>query len=78
MTLEEWNARADRYTREMAEKGTSNIRIGKNRIGRPHACLIPWEMLPELDEREMAVTGIDPDYQEKDRHTILLIPRMLD
>lgn len=78
MTLEEWNARADRYTREVAEKGTSNIRIGKNRIGRTHACLIPWEMLPELDEREMAVTGIDPDYQEKDRHTILLIPRMLD
>ena len=77
MTNEEWNERAALYTREKAEKGFSNIRIGKNRIGRTHACLIPWEKLPELDEREKAVTGVDPDYQEKDRHVIQLIPKLI-
>ena len=77
MSEEEWNERAALYLREKAEKGTSDIRIGKNRIGRTHACLIPWEKLPELDEREMAVTGVDPDYQERDRHTIQLIPKLI-
>ena len=77
MTLEEWNERAALYTREKAEKGSSRIKIGKNRADRTHACLIPWEDLVELDEREEAVTGVDPDYQEKDRHTIELIPKLI-
>ena len=77
MSIEEWNARAELYKREKAEKGYSNIKIGKNRHDRTHACLIPWEELPELDLREQAVTGIDPDYPEMDRHTIQLIPELL-
>ena len=78
MTTEEWNARAELYAREKAEKGFSDIKIGKNRRDRTHACLIPWEELPALDLREQAVTGIDPDYQEMDRHTIQLIPQLLE
>ncbi|HAE44370.1 MAG TPA: hypothetical protein DCG37_02080 [Lachnospiraceae bacterium] len=78
MTLEEWNARAELYAREKAEKGFSDIKIGKNRRDRTHACLIPWEELPALDLREQAVTGIDPDYQEIDRHMIQLIPQLLE
>ena len=77
MSIEEWNARAELYKREKAEKGYSNIKIGKNRHDRTHACLIPWEELPELDLREQAVTGVDPDYPEMDRHTIQLIPELL-
>ena len=78
MKTEEWNARAELYAREKAEKGFSDIKIGKNRRDRTHACLIPWEELPALDLREQAVTGIDPDYQEMDRHTIQLIPQLLE
>jgi hypothetical protein len=77
MTPEEWNERAAVYTREKAEKGSSSIKIGKNRVDRTHACLIPWEELVELDEREESVTGVDPDYQERDRHTIQLIPKLI-
>ena len=57
MTPEEWNERAAVYTHEKTEKGFSSIKIGKNRVGRTHACLIPWEELVELDDREKAVTG---------------------
>ncbi|MDO4805376.1 MAG: hypothetical protein Q4A32_11230 [Lachnospiraceae bacterium] len=78
MTEEEWNARAEMYRSEKKEKGYSNLAIGKNRRNRTHACLIPWEELPEQDLREMAVTGIDPDYQEMNRHTIFLIPKLLE
>ncbi len=77
MTDEEWAERAEMYRREKAEKGFSGVRIGKNRRDRTHACLIPWEMLPELDQRERAVTGIDPHYQELDRQTIEMIPGFL-
>ena len=77
MTPEEWNERAAVYTHEKTEKGFSSIKIGKNRVGRTHACLIPWEELVELDDREKAVTGVDPDYQERDRHTIQLIPKLI-
>lgn len=77
MTEEEWNARAEMYRREKEEQGYSGISIGKNRASRTHACLIPWEELPEQDLREQAFTGIDPDYQEMNRHTIYLIPNLL-
>ena len=77
MSEEEWNERGQMYLREKKEKGHSDIAIGKNRRNRTHACLIPWEKLPDHDLKEMAFTGVDPDYQEENRHTIYLIPRLL-
>ena len=68
--------RGQNYTSAKKQKKVI-LKIGKNRHDRTHACLIPWEELPELDLREQAVTGIDPDYPEMDRHTIQLIPELL-
>ena len=44
---------------------------------RIHSCLIPWEALDELSQRENAVTGGDVDYQDLDRQNVLALARLL-
>ncbi len=77
MTPEEWYDRAAIYRAEAAEKGSSRFRISKNAPGKTHACLVSWEALPELDEREAAVTGRNPNYRQLDINNILAIPELL-
>lgn len=77
MQDDEWENRANAYRREIAEQGHSSIRIGKNMVFRTHCCLIPWEELDALSEKEMAVTGVDPIYKQKDLNNILNLPALL-
>lgn len=77
MSRAEWEARADQYLREIDNSGKSDIRIGKNMEQRRHACLIPWDELNELSEREKAVTGKDPHYQQLDINNVMEIPALL-
>lgn len=77
MSREEWDARANQYLRETESGGRSGIRIGKNMEQRRHACLIPWEGLDELSEREKAVTGKDPHYKRLDINNVTEIPALL-
>ena len=54
MSEAEFALRADRYCAEMKKTGSSSLRIGKDMETRKHACLIPWEELDHLSERENA------------------------
>jgi hypothetical protein len=44
---------------------------------RKHACLIPWEALDGLSDRENSVTGGQVDYKQMDRNNILALPNVL-
>ena len=76
MTDEEFAARADTYLRQKQD-GEKPLRIGKNMAGRTHACLVDWEALPALSEKEAAVTGNYVNYQQLDTENVLAIPQLL-
>lgn len=77
MTEAEYESRCTAYRKEIAENGSSNIRIGKDLTKRIHACLIDWDALDELSARENAVTGNDTDYKQMDIDNVLLLPELL-
>ncbi len=77
MSGEEYEERSAMYRKEVAEKGKSRIRIGKNMMERHHACLISWEELDMLSARENAVTGGKVDYQKLDIQNVLALPELL-
>ena len=78
MSEEEWQKRADQYLKEKEETGKGKTRISKNTAGRRHACMIPWEDLPELDAKENAITGGHVEYQKMDIENVLAIPELLN
>ena len=59
------------------EKGLPLPRITKNAEQRTHACLIPYDRLGALSERENAVTGKNTDYRQLDINNVMMIPRIL-
>ena len=65
------------YQKEKEQTGHSSIRIGKDSEQRLHACLIPWDSLDTLSERENSVTGGTVDYKELDRRTVLTVRDVL-
>ena len=71
MSDEEFNERAARY---MAGEP---VRIAKNSENMTHACLVSWNELDHLSEKENAVTGKHIDYKIPDRNNVLAIPDML-
>ena len=72
-----FDMRAEQFRREAEQTGAGSVRISKAPEQRFHACLIPWEELDELAEREYAVTGKRPDYKQMDRDNVCAIPAML-
>lgn len=77
MDLETFAKRGERYRDEVAAKGRSELRIGKDTHRRLHACLVPWEDLEYLGTLEAQFTGTEKDYQQLDLDNVLLIPRLL-
>ena len=77
MTKEEWEERANIYKKEVAEKGSSKFRIGKDLNARIHACLIDWDPLDELSKRENDITGKHLDYKQMDRNNVLTLSELL-
>lgn len=77
MTRQEFDERSQIYRQELAETGAGKIRIGKDLNRRIHACLVPWEELDSLSERENAITGKNIDYKEMDRNNVRAIPDIL-
>ena len=69
MPREEWDRRAEAY-RHGANPG---YRISRDDGKRLHACLVPWEALPELSRRENEVTGGTVDYLQADRNNVLIL-----
>lgn len=72
-----WQQRKAAFLDEISKFGASNIRISRDRSQRQHACLIPWEQLPELSEKENAVTGKHINYQQSDRDNVLAMGEVL-
>jgi len=77
MPKEEFDRRARQYEEEKRQTGSSRIRISKDMVNQYHACLIPWDALIALGEREGAITGRTIDYQQMDVNNVLSIPDML-
>lgn len=69
--------RAETHMEEVRSKGESSYHITKDMDKRLHACLVPWEQLPELDEAENAVTGGDVNYQKKDCDNVIALAELL-
>ena len=57
--------------------GKPLIRIAKNETDRHHACLVTWEDLQTLSDKENAITGKQVDYQQFDRDNVMAVPALL-
>jgi len=77
MTDEEFDKRAAEYIKNLSEGRPANPRIGKDTDERSHACLIPYEKLDKLSEKEKGITGRNIDYKQSDINNVLIIPRIL-
>ena len=71
MTEAELDRRAARI------KTGEDIRLGKDTRAMTHACLVPWEALDGLSDREFAATGRRVDYKRMDVNNILAIPEIM-
>ena len=71
MSEAEFTSRCERYRRGEI------TRIAKNADDLTHACLVPWEQLDALSQRENAVTGGQVDYKTMDRNNVLAVPDIL-
>lgn len=76
MSDREFTERAERYLQQK-QAGETPLRITKNMIARTHACLIPWEELDQLSEKEAAVTGNYINYKFLDTQNVLAIGQLL-
>ena len=76
MSSEEFDRRAENY-RKCAAEGIPCDRITKDSENRLHACLIPWDALDELSEKERSVTGHKVDYKRYDINNVLILPEVL-
>lgn len=77
MSREEFDSNAKEYARCKAENIPCSIKIAKNSAARTHACLINWDELDELSERENAITGRGVDYKQLDINNVIAIPEIL-
>ena len=77
MTAEEFEARAAEWRRCREAGVPCEVRLTKNTEARTHACLIPWEELDALSEKEREITGHDVDYKQFDINNVLALPRLL-
>ena len=69
--------RAKQYIEDVKTNGSSNLRITRDLRTLQHACLIPWEELDSLSERENSITGGKVDYKQHDRLNILAMEKLL-
>lgn len=76
MSEEEYAARTAIYLEQKAATGKGSIRIGKNLDRKTHACLISWDALDELSDRENRITSGQVDYKQMDKNNILLLPEL--
>ena len=77
MTPQEFQERCNVYLAEKGAHGLTKYRIGKDLTQRIHCCLIPWDDLDELSDRENKVTGGHVDYKQMDRDNVLALPELL-
>ena len=77
MSRDEFEANAREWARCKAEGRPCSIKIAKNGEKRLHACLVDWDELDELSERENSLTGRSIDYKQTDVNNVLTLPKLL-
>ena len=77
MSDEEFSQRAEVYRFQRMKTGKPLIRISKNEADRHHACLVTWEELRTLSDKENEITGKNVDYQQFDRDNVMAVPELL-
>lgn len=77
MTDGEFDARSEMYKEQISKDGKSNLRVSKNVRNRTHACLVDWDELISLSNKEASVTGKYRDYQAMDTDNVLSVPALL-
>ena len=77
MSQEEYQSRTEVYLEQLRSTGKGKIRIGKNLENKTHACLIDWDALDVLSDKENAITGGKVDYKQMDKNNILLLPQLI-
>ena len=77
MSRETWEERAKEFRRQERAQEAGRIRISRDTAGKRHACLVDWDELDELSERENAVTGKSLDYKQMDKDNVLLLIEIL-
>ena len=77
MTDHEFDLRTKLYLEQLASNGSSDLRISKNMSSRTHACLIGWDELKALSEKEAAITGEYRDYQKMDTDNVMAVPKLM-
>ena len=76
MSKEVFAERAEEYKKQVAA-GEKPLRLTRDMTSRLHACLVDWNELEDLADREAAVTGVKKDYKNMDLDNIRMIPTML-
>lgn len=77
MNDEEFESRAREYLRQVENNGKAAIRISKNMENRTHACLVPWDGLDLLAEKEAKITGRYVNYKQMDTDNVLAVPALV-
>lgn len=77
MSREQFEANAETWARLQKEGSEKKIKIAKDTQARRHACLVQWNDLDELSERENSLTGRDVDYKQIDINNVLALPQLL-
>lgn len=78
MDEETFAKRGEEYLRQQKQTGKEAIRIGKDMENRLHACLVDWDALQQLSEKEAAYTGKLVDYKAMDTANVLAVPALLN
>ncbi len=78
MSRETWEKRAEEFKRQERAQESNRIRISKDTANKQHACLVSWDELDELSERENKVTGKSLDYKQMDIDNVLVVIDILE
>ena len=77
MPKEEYEKNSEEYLRCKKEGIPYKGKIGRNTQARTHACLIAWDELDELSERENRITGKQINYKQTDIDNVIALPKLL-
>lgn len=77
MSSERFSERIEEYRKCVAEGIPCSNRLAKDAENRQHACLVPWDELDDISEREHAATGREVNYQQIDINNVLTLPEIL-
>ena len=77
MSESEFDSRAAEYLRQKESTGKPTIRIAKNMAAHTHACLVDWQELDALSEKEHQITEKPVNYKKEDIKNILTVPTLI-